>query len=477
MTEQERPDENAALQNPAEAPAPSEGASQADAPKSPEDAEASAKAAQPESGSASEQGAEQVAGQGKKPKADGEKKPRKRRRKKRPASEASEAAPKPRGKAKAPEEQVREAMSLLASAYLELRKRAGGLAPKSREESPVLELEVPVPLRRNDLSDTAKRFTSALRDRLERNVVEAGLLVPGRTWCFDKGSFDAPYARPDDPRQVLVGYGLEGRPRFADLVTLAIERKHESVDEFLAGREGAVSFLEKGSVVTEGLTPAFDPAASPHPLVGQAMMGLFESGEEGRRVALTVQVVRRDDGDGKLRLLAHPVCAVDLFDLPEFGVVRHLRRFQQDLDALGQRLAGRQAAGEDFDLEEEVLSELRDLVRRLGTTAKNRERKTDHSREREGQRPTQLAFPEARSARDHHLFVDTEEQTIVVIGRKGRVHVFSPDGRHVTSVVMPPPNVRQRQKSGRWRAAEPEERGNFREAIEQKKEDEAAGSE
>jgi hypothetical protein len=276
---------------------------------------------------------------------------------------------------------------------------------------------------------------------------------------------------------VLVGYGLEGRPRFADLVTLAIERKHDSVEELLAGREGAVSFVEKGSVVSEGLTPAFDPAAAPHPLLGQAMLGLFESGVEGRRVALTVQVVKRDEGDGKLRLLAHPVCAVDLFDLPELGVVRHLRRFQQDLDSLAHRLSGKVAAGEEFDMEEEVLGELKGLVRRLSTTTKNRERKTDHSREREGQRPTQLAFPEARSARDHHLFVDTEENTVVVIGKKGRIHVFSPDGRHVTSLILTPRDVQQRQKAGRWRAAEPEERGNFREAIEHKKDEEAVAEE
>ncbi len=54
---------------------------------------------------------------------------------------------------------------------------------------------------------------------------------------------------------------------------------------------------------------------------------------------------------------------------------------------------------------------------------------------------------------------------MVVIGKKGRVHVFSREGKHVTSVVMTPQATRDRQKAGKWRAAEPEERGSFREAI------------
>ncbi len=368
---------------------------------------------------------------------------------------------------RSPNELVRRAFEDLASAFLDLRKRAGGSAPRGAESQPELELELKIPLRRRDVQAAADAYVRKLRESLEKSVLEQGLLVPGRTWCFNTASFDSDYSRPDDPRQVLVGYGLEGRPRFADLVTLAIERKHECVDALLAGKEGAVHFLEKGSDVTSGIEPAFDPKAAPFRLVAQTMAGLYASSEEGRRVALTIQVLEHQDGDNKKRLLVHPVCAVDLLDLPELGVVRSLRRFQDELDALQRANLGKDAASESYDLEEQCVGLLRDLMRRFSSSTKNRERKTDHARDREagGQRPTQLAFPEARSARDHHLFVDNEEQTMVVIGKKGRIHVFSLDGRHVTSVIMPPSNVRQRQKAGRWRPAEAEERGTFRAAV------------
>jgi hypothetical protein len=50
----------------------------------------------------------------------------------------------------------------------------------------------------------------------------------------------------------------------------------------------------------------------------------------------------------------------------------------------------------------------------------------------------------------------------VVLGGKGRVHVFTPQGKHVTSVMMQGHAIERRLHTGRWRNAEPEERGEFR---------------
>ncbi len=42
------------------------------------------------------------------------------------------------------------------------------------------------------------------------------------------------------------------------------------------------------------------------------------------------------------------------------------------------------------------------------------------------------------------------------------MHVFTPLARHVTSVMMQGSAVERRRQQGRWRLAEPEERGEFR---------------
>lgn len=402
---------------------------------------------------------------------------KRRRRKKRNEALPAPPAAKPAAPKRTPVEALEKGLSLLAEAYLGIRQRSGGGRLEDAQTAEEVELRLRVPLKRGNERPAAEKLHQALRDDLEQRVLKAGLLVPGRAWCFSSESYDSDYSRPADPRQVLVGYGLEGRPRYADLVTLAIERKHEAVDDLLAGKQGAVSFVETGAEVTDGVRPAFDPDTVPYRLIAQTISGLFESTEEGRRVALTIQVLAHDGPDGKLHLILHPVSAVDLMDLPDPGIRKILRNFQHKLTQIAKEIDGKRAAGEEIDVAEAVLSPLRELARRLSQDAKNRERKTGHARERsaQGQRPTQLAFPEALSARDHHIHIDNEEQTFVVVGKKGRIHVFSPDGRHVTTVVMPPASLRQRVKSGRWRLAEPAERGSFREAIAGRAGEETAG--
>ncbi|MAE75366.1 MAG: hypothetical protein CMJ85_00665 [Planctomycetes bacterium] len=452
---------------PTTTPAPGSAPESVPAPAALEEVASPADASTPTSESAASAG-EPRPGRDRGGRAQGDHPPKQRRKRtKKPSGEGGSDGPR-----RSPTELLTEALQRFRNAYLDIRSRAGGGRLTESGNTDSVELVLSVPLVTSNIGAAADKLVRDLRGGLEKRVLEAGMLVPGRAWCFSTASFDSDYSRPEDPRQVLVGYGLEGRPRYADLVTLAIERKHESVDELLAGKEGAVSFVEAGAAVTEGVKPAFDPDAIPHRLVAQSIAGLFASAEEGRRVALTIQVLAHDGEDGKLRLVVHPVSAVDLMDLPDPNLRRILRSFQTNLIQIAKTIDGERAAGKEVDVTEAVLGPLRELTRQMSADARNRERKTTHARERggEGDRPTQLAFPEARSAHDHHLYIDNEEQTVVVIGKKGRVHVFSPDGRHVTTVVMPPANVRQRVSAGRWRPAEPPERGAFRDAIAGKKE-------
>lgn len=407
---------------------------------------------------------------GDRPQGDGEDahKKKRRRRKKTKTKEggSAPAVRAPDADTKSPAELIELAFAALGSAYVDLKRRAGGSRLDGKDSGDAVEMTIQLPLRRGGIKAAAESLVTKLRADLEKRVMDAGLVVPGRIWNFASESFDSPWSRPEDPRHVLVGYGLEGRPRWADLVTLAIERKHEAVEQLLSGREGAVAFAERGDAITEGVKPAFEPESIPFRLVGQLVCGLFESTEAGRRVALTVQVLAAPSENNGERLLCHPVSAVDLADLPDPNIRKILSNFETQLIECAKKLEGKRASGETPDVQEEVLPLLRELARRLSQDAKNRTRKTEHARDRgdEG-RPTTMAFPEARSARDHHIYMDNEESTIVVVGKKGRIHVFSPDGRHVTSVVMPPPNVRQRVKSGRWRLASGDERNAFRNAL------------
>ncbi|MGH7150987.1 MAG: hypothetical protein ACREIU_09830, partial [Planctomycetota bacterium] len=93
--------------------------------------------------------------------------------------------------------------------------------------------------------------------------------------------------------------------------------------------------------------------------------------------------------------------------------------------------------------------------------------RTGHGRERSdaGLRPTALAFPEAREAGAHRIYADERGSTLVVLGKAGRAHVFTADGRHVTSVVLRGDEVARRIRTRRWKPASPEAIALFRNGI------------
>jgi len=76
-----------------------------------------------------------------------------------------------------------------------------------------------------------------------------------------------------------------------------------------------------------------------------------------------------------------------------------------------------------------------------------------------------MALPDLARADDSELLVDTQAETFVVLGEKGRAHVFSPQGKHVTSVRYNPTSITRRQERGLWRPATRDEAAALREAV------------
>jgi hypothetical protein len=87
---------------------------------------------------------------------------------------------------------------------------------------------------------------------------------------------------------------------------------------------------------------------------------------------------------------------------------------------------------------------------------KSRDYRTRHAaaRHRSGERPTSLAIADALAAGDGRVLRDERKDTIIVLGPKHRVHVFSTGGRHVTSLELMPAEVERRIELKRWRFVE-----------------------
>jgi hypothetical protein len=327
-----------------------------------------------------------------------------------------------------------------------------------------LEIAVRVPLDpKRDGSKAASKVVEQILQRVQQVREHDRALVPGAVYCYFTESAEVAHARPQEPREVFDGYQSTGRPIFTDFVTMAIERKDPGLDQLLAGEDVVLTHVTMGRVLRTAQLHEFGKGSQVYRILGQVDAGLFPVLNSDRRAAFSFQLLRGQTLEGNARLKLHWVSAVDLMDLADPAVPLVLSRFQKRLDAESLRLAGKQAHG-PVQEEEFVLPLLQDLARQLSGMQRRKSRRTQHAAERteEGQRPTARAFPDALEARDEDLLWDDVEGTIVVLGRGGRVHVFARDGKHVTSVMMNGSAIGRRRQQGRWRPAEPEERGEFR---------------
>lgn len=351
-----------------------------------------------------------------------------------------------------------KALSSMAQALL----RVEGVDPLALPRFMELSLRVPL-----DPSIDARKAAGAAVEQILQRVREVReheqALRPGAVFSYFEGSAAGDDCRPSEPRQVFDGYNSTGRPVFSDFVTMAIERKDPGIDQLLGGEDVVLTWVTMGRVLRTQQLAEFGGNSPVFKILGQVDAGLFRVLGAEQKCAFSFQLLRGSTLEGKPRLRLHAVGSVDLMDLADPSVLQLLSRFQRQLDAESLRLQGKEHNGE-VDDEAFVKPLLQELAQQLSGRHKRQSRRTAHAIERvdEGQRPTPRAYPDAGEAGDASILYDTERNTIVVLGGKGRVHIFTPQARHVTSVMMQGSAVQNRRQQGRWRPAEPEERGEFR---------------
>ncbi|MEY3162601.1 MAG: hypothetical protein RIT25_2595 [Planctomycetota bacterium] len=361
---------------------------------------------------------------------------------------------------RAPEHHARiavDALGRMAHALLKI----GGVDVLSMPR--FLDLNLRIPLDESDVGQAADAAAQAILARVREVREHERALRPGAVYCYFQGSADGEGTRPTEPRQVFDGFSSTGRPVFTDFVTMAIERKDPGIDRMLGGEDIVLTHVTMGRVLRTQQLAEFGGNSPVFRILGQVDAGLFKVLGAEQRAAFSFQLLRGTTLEGKPRLRLHAVGAVDLMDLADPSVLHILSRFQRRLDAEALRLAGKAVHGE-VDEEEFVLPLLNELAQKLAGRQKHRSRRTAHADERseEGQRPTPRAYPDATEAHDGAILWDSEKSTVVVLGPKGRVHVFTPQAKHVTSVMMQGSAIERRRHMGRWRLAEPDERGEFR---------------
>lgn len=328
------------------------------------------------------------------------------------------------------------------------------------------------------------RFDPPLAEQINGPLEDAQARVqvfrPGRVYCFRCRSSGCEHAGPPEPHSVFRGYSSTGTAEWHEFIQALVEARDPRADRLFAAPPEILAVVRLGRDLRQEQLSTFGRASKSYSILGQAVFGylrippkLARHGDPAGGLAVTVQAVETRDPNGvariRLNLLAHGVDPARWAELRAEERLAPLDRALAEATAAVERMEGRvqaaKASGSPAQIHEEmraiprILLRLARAVEQGGRRAVRRSRHAErHSRQ---ERPVHKAAEDAQAAGPEDLFVDEKRGTWVACGRQGRAHVFSRDGKHVTSFTLPPGGADFRLRTQRWRRMTPEERAEF----------------
>jgi len=323
-----------------------------------------------------------------------------------------------------------------------------------------------------------------IRTAVREVATQAEAFQIGRVYCYRCDRSDCPHSLPPRPTSVFGGYSSTGLPVWPELSQVLLEQKHPRV-ELLYGtaQNDLVAAYMEAEVLKQRQLNVFGRQSKTYDILGQVVFGFLklrstsEKRNEPELVAFTLQAVesRRLDGTPRLELnvlanLSDGSPALHAlqgaYQMRVSDVIGSARHRISSLRPPSKPPTRRSGGAWVPDTPALVASTLQGLARKLEKVGRQRGRRTAHAeRHRVKNRPTSKAWEDAFSAPEDSILWDKHEKTFVVLGPRNRVHVFSPEGRHVTSLVMAGEAVRSRKRRKRWLTLTDDQRERFGSAI------------
>lgn len=356
--------------------------------------------------------------------------------------------------------------------------RRKGVAPSEVAELGELDLRLTFTLgrkgRNDNRSEAAERLIGDLEQRLDAMLRAAVAFRRGHVFDHLEASPDGEGTAPPQAQSIFTGYTSVGRPRWQLFTNVCLERGEERVDRLYSKRPEVIALVQSDEELNAELFESFDPADLGHRVRGQVAAGLIPASLDPRdadapRIAISCQVVELASGSPGHRLRLNIIGLSDEALLqaavsgsargPAEALRRTFKRRGKELAALGKRLhaiedeAAREAEGRKAT--SALLHGLRGDVERVFRPV---QRRTKHAQSRHigGERPTGHAMSDLRSATSESVYRDSRRGTWVVLGPKGRAHIFAPKGRHVTSLRLASGELERKTTRGRWEPVAPE---------------------
>jgi len=323
-----------------------------------------------------------------------------------------------------------------------------------------------------------------IRAAVRETATHAEAFRGGSVYCYRCDSPDCPHSHPPRPTNVFGGYSSTGLPVWPEFSQILLERKHPGVDSLYdPSQTDLVAMYMDPEMLKQRQLNVFGRQSKTYDILGQVVFGFLkiripgENRSEPERVACTLQAVesRRLDGSPRLELnvlarLSDGSPALDAIKGPYqtrvSDVISSARHRISSLRPPSKGHAEKRRASSLPDTASLSADILQGLARKLEKVGRQRGRRTTHAEgHRIKNRPTSKAWEDAFGAAEESVLWDKNEGTFVVLGPRNRVHVFSRQGRHVTSLVLSSEAVRSRKRRKRWTPLTDAQKEQFGSAI------------
>ncbi len=340
-----------------------------------------------------------------------------------------------------------------------------------------LELEVPLSQGGGALADAVEKADADLSRELESLLRSRGVLSPGRLYCLRCTSPECEHSVPEDGRQIFAGYGSSGLPRWVAFGQWLLERQHPRLDDIYRKPPRLVTERVSGQELGAEVLDIYRDDDADFRLHGQVTAGWYavppRHGGALAHIALSFQVI------SSRRRFALNVLGRGPGGEPLGELYERLRVVPwQGVVAWGQQVLASiekaQTKNQRQAVEGRIEGLLKGLERRLSQDQRARGRRTDHAEKRhhEGDRPTRMAFADLARGDAERVLFDRRHETLIVLGERGRAHVFNPEGKLVTSIRYSPESIERKKRQEIWRPASDEEVAALRDKAGVEREDE-----
>lgn len=277
----------------------------------------------------------------------------------------------------------------------------------------------------------------------------------GRAYCYACASSDCDHAIPALPGEVFTGYESTGRPGWQEFFSFLLVLSDDRTDRLFDDHPELLARVLGRTRLVAAQLRSFGRNSFTYRVWGQVVAGYLQV--RGTRAALSVQIVENKRHQLHLQVISAPLLREALADAPAdqrsacarvYDAIAEARRQTASLSDTWQHANRRE---QDEQTHEKAFAILRHLAHSIEQKGRQQWRRTPHAEIRAGQnRPVHKAFDDLIAAAAQDVYTDRFKQSVIVAGRSGRIHAFSRDGRHITSLMLAGDEFDRRVSHGRY---------------------------